>query len=73
LEDWSAPEVHARLPRLSVSIKDRMQREGTMMLGYQPLAGRPNFFRLLFINPAVTREDVDTTLELLDRYGSESA
>ena len=73
LEDWSAPEVHARLHRLSVSIKDRMQREGTMMLGYQPLAGRPNFFRLLFINPAVTREDVDTTLELLDRYGSESA
>jgi glutamate/tyrosine decarboxylase-like PLP-dependent enzyme len=72
LEDWRAPDVHARLHRLSVAIKDRMQRTGTMMLGYQPLAGRPNFFRLLFINPAVTREDVDTTLELMDRYGTEA-
>lgn len=72
LEDWRAPEVHARLHRLSVAIKDRMQREGTMMVGYQPLAGRPNFFRLLFINPAVTRADVDTALELMDRYGTEA-
>lgn len=69
---WRAPEVHARLHRLSVAIKDRMQREGTLMVGYQPLAGRPNFFRLLFINPAVTREDVDTALELMDRYGTEA-
>jgi glutamate/tyrosine decarboxylase-like PLP-dependent enzyme len=72
LEDWRAPEVHARLHRLSVAIKDRMQREGTLMMGYQPLAGRPNFFRLLLINPTVTREDVDTTLELMDRYGTEA-
>jgi glutamate/tyrosine decarboxylase-like PLP-dependent enzyme len=72
LEDWSAPRVHARLHRVSVAIKDRMQRAGTMLLGYQPLAGRPNFFRLLFINPAVTRQDVDTTLELMDRYGTEA-
>jgi glutamate/tyrosine decarboxylase-like PLP-dependent enzyme len=72
LEDWRAPEVHARLHRLSVAIKDRMQRAGTMMIGYQPLAGRPNFFRLLFINPAVTHQDVDTTLDLLDRYGTEA-
>ncbi len=71
-EAWREPAIHARLHRLSVAIKNRMQREGTMLLGYQPLAGRPNFFRLLLINPAVTREDVDTALALLDRYGTEA-
>ena len=57
--------------RLAPRIKDRMQREGTAMVGFQPLGGLPNFFRMLFINPAVTREDVEAVLALIDRYGRE--
>lgn len=65
----STPEQRQRLHRVAPAIKDRMQREGTAMVGYQPLGERPNFFRMLFINPAVTRADVDAVVDLIDRYG----
>jgi hypothetical protein len=41
--------------------------------GLSSVAGRPDFFRFPFINPEVTLEDVDTVLDLPDRYGSEVA
>lgn len=62
-------EVKARLHKLAPAIKDAMQREGSAMLGYQPLGGRPNFFRLLIMSPEVTAADVDTTLEIINRLG----
>lgn len=71
LRDWSAPATYERLQRVTPALKDRMVQAGTTLLGYQPLAGRPHFLRLLFINPAVTRGDVDATLELIDRHGRE--
>ena len=42
-----AAELHALAP----AIKAEMQRQGTAMVGYQPIAGL-NTFRLLFMNPA---------------------
>lgn len=57
--------LHALAPR----IKDALQREGSALLGYQPLDDRPNFFRLLVMSPDVTFEDIEATLETLDRLG----
>lgn len=50
-------------------IKDRLQREGSLMLGFQALDNLPHFFRLLVLNPVVTPADLDDALELLDRHG----
>ena len=64
------PEARSRLHRLPPLIKARMQRQGTAMVGFQPVHGL-NTFRLLFMNPAVTTDDVDAVLGLIDRYGAE--
>jgi glutamate/tyrosine decarboxylase-like PLP-dependent enzyme len=58
-----------RLHRLAPAIKDRMQREGKALVGYQPIAGLPNCWRMIFINPEVSWEDVEFTMELIARYG----
>ena len=58
-----------RLHRLPPAIKARMQAEGTAMVGYQPLHGL-NTFRMLFMNPKVTTDDVDAILACIDRYGA---
>ena len=47
-----------------------MLREGTAMIGFQPVSGL-NAFRLLVMNPVVTTDDIDAVLALVDRYGSE--
>jgi len=63
-----APEVHATLHRLPPRIKARMQREGTAMMGFQPIEGL-NTFRLLFMNPTVQADDVDAMLDRVSEYG----
>ena len=72
LRDLCAAEVAERLGKVTTAIKDRMQRTGTTLLGYQPMDGKPNFFRLLILNPEVTRSDVEETLTLIDRHGEEA-
>lgn len=69
LDGLSADDT-ARLHALAPAVKARMQDDGTAMVGYQPLAGL-NCFRLLFMNPRVTRDDADALLGLIDRYASE--
>lgn len=63
------PGTWARLHGLAPRIKDAMQREGVAMVGYQPLGGRPNFFRFLVMSPDVSPSDLETTLEMVDRLG----
>lgn len=65
MSDALKVELHALAPR----IKDGMQREGSAMLGYQPLGARPNFFRLLLMNPDVRFEDLERSLDVIDRHG----
>ncbi|MDH3302938.1 MAG: pyridoxal-dependent decarboxylase [Acidimicrobiia bacterium] len=61
-----------RLHRLPPAIKARMQAEGTAMVGYQPVHGL-NTFRMLFMNPRVTTDDVEAILAGIDEYGSDVA
>ncbi len=66
------PEVDATLHALAPRIKAAMLRGGAVMLGFQPIDGGPNCFRLLFINPAARCEDIDATLDILDACGREA-
>lgn len=44
-----------------------MMSRGTTMVGYQPDKNRPNFFRMIISNPAITREDLDFLInEIVD-------
>ncbi|ROT65088.1 Cysteine sulfinic acid decarboxylase [Penaeus vannamei] len=54
--------AHEQYPQLLNSvaprIKERMVKTGTMMITYQPLHSRPNFFRLVLQNSQVNAEDM---------------
>lgn len=63
-------DVCDELHRLAPEIKARMQREGTAMVGFQPIEGL-NTFRLLFMNPAVAEADVDALLDRVAEYGTD--
>ncbi len=48
-----------------------MMVAGTLMVSYQPLGDRPNFFRSILSNPATREQDIDFMLDEMDRLGSE--
>ncbi|MAT21195.1 MAG: septum formation protein Maf [Acidimicrobiaceae bacterium] len=62
---------HAALHTVAPAAKAAMQEEGSALIGYQPVHGI-NCFRLIFMNPAVTLDDVEILLELITRH-SEAA
>ncbi len=64
-------EQHAALHTVAPAAKAAMQEEGSALIGYQPVHGI-NCFRLIFMNPAVTHDDVDILLDLIARQ-SEAA
>jgi glutamate decarboxylase len=46
-----------------------MMLEGTIMIGYQPLDDKPNFFRVIVNNPASTVNDILFILDEVERLG----
>lgn len=46
-------------------------KSGTMMVGYQPLADKVNFFRVVLFSPLVTQKDVDFVLDEIERLGND--
>ena len=65
------PAQHAALHAVAPAAKAAMQAEGSALIGYQPVHGI-NCFRLIFMNPAVTHDDVDILLDLI-AWHSEAA
>ena len=65
------PDQHSALHAVAPAAKAAMQAEGSALIGYQPVHGI-NCFRLIFMNPAVTHDDVDILLDLIARH-SEAA
>lgn len=64
-------EKEFEMGRMCPHIKSRMMKAGTLMVGYQPDNRRPNFFRSIISNAAVTEADVDFMLEEIDRLGED--
>ncbi|KAM4705046.1 glutamate decarboxylase 1-like [Rhinophrynus dorsalis] len=62
-------EWNSKLHKIAPRIKACMMEEGTVMVSYQPLAEKPNFFRMVFSNPASKRSDVDFLLDEIERLG----
>lgn len=46
-----------------------MIRKGSMMLSYQPLGDKPNFFRFVTQNSGLNKVDVDYILNEIDLLG----
>lgn len=65
------PDYHERLSKVAPVLKERMVKEGSMMIGYQPHGTRGNFFRVVVANPALTCADMDFLLNELERLGQD--
>ncbi|KAF3845513.1 hypothetical protein F7725_008676 [Dissostichus mawsoni] len=52
-------------------IKERMIKQGTMMVGYQPLGDKVNFFRMIVLSTLVSKEDMDFFLDEIERLGND--
>jgi len=66
------PEWWESVARVAPRVKEAMVRQGTLMIGYQPLPhkGFVNFFRLVFTAvPEVGKAEVDYMLDEIDRLG----
>ncbi|XP_073939563.1 cysteine sulfinic acid decarboxylase isoform X3 [Castor canadensis] len=65
------PDYKERLSQVAPMLKERMVKEGSMMIGYQPHGPRANFFRVIVANPTLTRADMDFLLNELERLGQD--
>lgn len=53
-------------------IKERMQQDGSALIGFQAIHGLPNFFRWVWASPdAVSTQLVDEVLELIASLGEQ--
>ncbi|XP_001600163.2 cysteine sulfinic acid decarboxylase [Nasonia vitripennis] len=63
-----------KIHRIAPSIKERMIKQGTMMIGYTPMAhkGLENFFRMVVnCQPPPTKENMDFVIEQIEKYGED--
>ncbi|KAF5282582.1 hypothetical protein FQA39_LY04989 [Lamprigera yunnana] len=58
-----------QLHKVAAQIKAVMVKHGSIMLGYQPLKGFPNFFRFVSQNSALGTKDVDFILDHVSEIG----
>ncbi|VDK70644.1 unnamed protein product [Litomosoides sigmodontis] len=71
LRNMERAERNARLEKIAPKIKAKMMERGTTMVGYQPDKQRPNFFRMIVSNQAITKEDLDFLIKEIIDIGSE--
>lgn len=55
--------------KVAPRLKEIMTRRGSLMIGYQPLRQKPNFFRFVVQNSGLDINDVNYVLEELERMG----
>lgn len=62
-------EKEEQLGVVTSSLKARMMNTGTLMITYQPIRNRPNFFRNIVSNAGVRPADIDFLVKEMDRLG----
>uniref|UniRef100_A0A665U179 Cysteine sulfinic acid decarboxylase-like n=1 Tax=Echeneis naucrates TaxID=173247 RepID=A0A665U179_ECHNA len=62
-------DYQEQLSKVAPLIKERMMKEGTMMVGYQPQENRVNFFRVVAFSPLISQKDMDFFLNEIERLG----
>ncbi|XP_066564575.1 cysteine sulfinic acid decarboxylase [Amia ocellicauda] len=65
----ASEDYQERLAKVAPTIKERMVRKGSMMVGYQPQHERVNFFRLVLISPQISQQDLLFFLDEIERLG----
>lgn len=65
----SDPDYKEKLHKVAPKIKERMMKEGSMMVTYQPLREVPNFFRIVFQNSGLNKTDMTHLIEEFERLG----
>lgn len=66
-----AEDYECRLAKVAPVIKERMMKQGSMMVGYQPLGNKVNFFRVTVFSPLVSKKDLDFFLDEIERLGKD--
>lgn len=69
--DKNSEEYRTKLALIAPQIKNGMMKNGTMMIGYQPLDNYPNFFRMVFCNGATRDQDVIFLMDEIERLGKD--
>lgn len=60
-----------KLHKVAPKIKEKMMKEGTMMVTYQPQKDLPNFFRIVFQNSGLEKSDMVHLISEFERLGSD--
>lgn len=60
-------KLHAVAPKM----KEKMMKEGSMMVTYQAIKEHPNFFRIVFQNSSLEDSDMIHFIEKFEEYGQE--
>ncbi|KAK2145964.1 hypothetical protein LSH36_644g01104 [Paralvinella palmiformis] len=63
------PDWWAKLGKVAPLIKEKMVLKGSLLVGYQPLDHRVNFFRMVISNAETTKEDMEFAIAEIDRLG----
>lgn len=71
-----SPEWRKIVHVAAATVKEEMQRRGTLMVGFQSIPivndpSPPNFFRMVVISMGTTKEDMDFLLDEIDTIGRE--
>lgn len=64
-------EFKSKLHKVAPKIKEKMMKEGSMMITYQPLREKPNFFRLVLQNSALNKDDMMHFVNEIERLGAD--
>lgn len=64
-------DFQERLAKVAPVLKERMMKQGTMMVGYQPMENMVNFLRVVIHSPLVSKKDMDFFLDEIERLGND--
>jgi len=64
-------DAHNKLSKVAPLMKREMQSRGDAMIGFQPLDGLPNFWRIVFPATQVTKDDIDGILSRMEQMANE--
>jgi glutamate decarboxylase len=70
----ATPTQFAEIGFVAPKLKDRMQRAGDAMIGFQPIdsMNKPNFFRLVLPNPRhLSKDNLRDMLDRMDELGKD--
>ncbi|CAG9770518.1 unnamed protein product [Ceutorhynchus assimilis] len=67
----SDKEFREKLHLVAPKIKEKMMKEGTMMVTYQTHKDKPNFFRIVFQNSGLDKNDMLHLVQEFERLGQD--